>query len=51
MNVHHPVICEGSGKRIIGPNAQIGKEAEVSVGKRGDSDHWSATFDWARGLY
>ena len=33
--VHHPVICEGSGKRIIGPNAQIGKEAEVSVGKEG----------------
>ena len=35
LNVHHPVICEGSGKRIIGPHAQIQKGAEVSVGKNG----------------
>ena len=35
LNVHHPVICEGSGNRIIGPHAQIQKGAEVSVGKNG----------------
>ena len=35
LNVHHPVICEGSGNRIIGPYAQIQKGAEVSVGKNG----------------
>ena len=35
LNVHHPVICEGSGKRIIGPHAQIQKGAEISVGKNG----------------
>jgi len=35
LNMHHPVICEGSGKRIIGPHAQIQKGAEVSVGKNG----------------
>ncbi len=64
LNVHHPVICEGSGKRIIGPNAQIGKEAEVSVGKEGiltiganlrlgkgavlRLGNNQSTFDWAR---
>jgi acetyltransferase-like isoleucine patch superfamily enzyme len=35
LSVHHPVICEGSGRRTIGPHAQIEKGAEVSVGKNG----------------
>ena len=35
LNMHHPMICEGSGKRIIGPHAHIQKGAEISVGKNG----------------
>ena len=35
LNLHHPVICEGNGKRTIGPHAQIQKGAEVSVGRNG----------------
>jgi acetyltransferase-like isoleucine patch superfamily enzyme len=35
FHVHHPVICEGNGRRTIGPHAQIEKGAEVSVGRNG----------------
>ena len=35
FEIHYPVVCEGSGRRSIGANAQVDKGAEMSVGKDG----------------